>query len=286
MIVKEGADASPIPDAWLHEACRIAIAAGGEVMDVYAGEFTVDAKDDRSPLTEADRRAHRLIVDELSRLDALPRFPILSEEGELAQYAERREWSRYWLVDPLDGTKEFVKRNGEFTVNIALVEQRRPVLGVVFAPALDVLYFGAEAHGAYRLDQPGREPLKTAKPVGARRKRAQGSGGPTVVASRSHLNDETRAFINGLEARFGPCKTLSRGSSLKICLVAEAAADVYPRFAPTMEWDTAAGDAVARAAGARVTQSDGATPLEYNKEELLNPFFIVSAPWLETASSG
>jgi 3'(2'), 5'-bisphosphate nucleotidase len=317
MIVKDDTVASPLEAAWIPRVCRIAVSGGEAILEVYDSDFSVDHKEDRSPLTEADRRAHAIILAGLTDSDVLPHLPVLSEEGNLPEYAQRSDWETYWLVDPLDGTKEFVKRNGEFTVNIALIHQRRPVLGVVFAPVLDVLYFGAEGYGCYRLDSVLLEPPPDAPPtregtghpgpelspvlrpvvsigeesveelmdrssqIGVAQPRDLSGNPLRVVASRSHLNADTEEFIDGLRMRYGEPELVSRGSSLKLCMVAEGAADIYPRFAPTMEWDTGAGDAVARAAGATLSDADGTAALAYNKEDLHNPYFIARAPWVE-----
>lgn len=268
-------------DALLSLALKAAVAAGEEILAVYEREFEVERKDDGSPLTEADRRAHRRIVDLLSPSG----LPVLSEEGKAIPFDERRGWTSFWLVDPLDGTKEFIKRNGEFTVNIALVEDRRSVLGIIFAPVLDTIYFGGRGIGAFRLKEIPRLPADAKAgeelsilwarkgdrlpltPASAPRKF-------TVAASRSHRSPETEAAIESLRREHGGLELISSGSSLKICLVAEGAADIYPRFAPTMEWDTAAGQAIAEAAGASIVRSDDRSPLEYNKPDLTNPWFI------------
>lgn len=238
----------------------IAREAGHAILRLYAQDFDVTRKDDDSPLTQADLAAHELIKTGLSRLT--PDLPLLSEEGAERPYAERAGWSRYWLVDPLDGTKEFIRKNGEFTVNIALVEQGEPVLGVVYAPVLDQLYAGARGLGAWREDRNGRQPLKT---------RAWPER-PAVVASRSHRDARTDALLERL-----PAHTLtSVGSSLKFCLVAAGEADLYPRLGPTSEWDTAAAQAVVEAAGGAVLEWPALTPLRYNaKDSLLNPEFLV-----------
>jgi 3'(2'), 5'-bisphosphate nucleotidase len=241
--------------------CAIARRAGAEAMAIYDGEHQVEFKDDRSPLTAADRAAHAAIVAGLAALE--PRLPILSEEGRAIPYAERRAWSRFWLVDPLDGTKEFIKRNGEFTVNIALIENGAPVLGVVYAPALDRLYCGAVGEGAFVCSGTGhRDPVRV--------RSADPAAGLTVVMSRSHPSPELDDFLRDIKV----ADALPVGSSLKFCAVAEGQADLYPRLGPTMEWDTAAGQAVVEAAGGRVLALDG-SPLRYNKAELLNPHFIV-----------
>ena len=223
---------------FLYIAIRAALDAGKRIMDIYddpASDFGIERKADNSPLTKADKAAHSLIAAALS---ATP-FPVLSEEGRDIPYAERSAWETLWIVDPLDGTKEFIKRNGEFTVNIALVDKGVPVLGVIYVPVRKELYFAAQSVGAYK------------------------------------QTEETTAFIEGLRKQGKPVTLISSGSSLKICLVAEGSADIYPRFAPTMEWDTAAGHAIARAAGCDVYHVDQKTPLRYNKEDLHNPWFVV-----------
>ncbi|MEX2581476.1 MAG: 3'(2'),5'-bisphosphate nucleotidase CysQ [Verrucomicrobiales bacterium] len=246
---------------------EIARRAGDEILAVYGTEFSVDAKEDESPLTEADRRANAVIVESLSRL--YPDIPVISEETKAAAYSERRGWEWFWLVDPLDGTKEFVKRNGEFTVNIALVRDRRPVLGVVYQPVGDRLYWAAEGDGAWKSSE-GSEPVKLEGGEHYSKKSKV-----TVVASRSHLTPDVERFVSSLREEGKEVNFLSSGSSLKLCLVAEGAADVYPRLGPTMEWDTGAAHAVALEAGRRVVDHETGTDLVYNKENLLNPYFIV-----------
>jgi len=246
-------------------AAAIARAAGREILEVYAAEEVVaTAKADASPLTEADLRAHSLIVERLGRLR--PQLPVLSEEAADTPYSERARWSRYWLVDPLDGTKEFLSRNGQFTVNIALIEGHRPQLGVVHVPVADTTYAGFPGRGAWR--QRAEEPQQAIHV-------APRSASPLrVVGSRSHRGDSLDAFLE----RVQPYELHAIGSSLKFCLLAEGAADVYPRLGPTSEWDTAAAHAVLLAAGGSVTRLDG-TPLEYNtREELLNPHFLAAGP--------
>jgi 3'(2'), 5'-bisphosphate nucleotidase len=249
------------PCDYLDAARAAAAAAGRRILDVYERGFEVAEKDDGSPLTEADRAAHEVIV---ARLHALtPDIPVLSEESAKLDYRERASWSRFWLVDPLDGTKEFINRNGEFTVNIALIDGQRPVLGVVYVPVLGVIYSGCIGLGAFKQKS-------ECKPEIIRVRRYSG-GRPIVVASRSHAGPETGAFLKSI----GEHDVVSMGSSLKFCLVAEGTADIYPRLGPTMEWDTAAAQCVVEAAGGRVTDI-GRRPLSYNKESLLNPWFLVS----------
>lgn len=290
-------------------AVRAAWDSGQAILEVYQRDFTVEYKDDRSPLTEADKAAHEIICAGLEPTG----MPVLSEESKTVSYEQRKNWGRFWLVDPLDGTKEFIKKNGEFTVNIALIDAGRPILGVVYAPVLRTIYYGSQAegieHGAWKSDNcteksvdeifesAVRLPFKSA--IGNRQSPIR------VVASRSHMNPETEAFIAALEKQ-GRVELVSSGSSLKLCMVAEGLADVYPRIAPTMEWDTAAAQAVVEASGGRVVRYDPAISaatyltqsakrkehsedtaalyapcptlhaLSYNKENLLNPFFVVS----------
>ena len=241
--------------------------AGAKILEIYAKDFQIDYKEDESPLTEADQAANEVIMEFLCSEYA--ETPIISEENKQLDYADRKDWERFWLVDPLDGTKEFIKKNGEFTVNIALVEKGQPVVGVVYRPVTDTVYIGMVGEGCYRIEG-------DAEPV-------QITGGPhysekdsiKVVASRSHLTAEVEEFVAKLREEGKEVDFLSAGSSLKICLVAEGAADVYPRFGPTMEWDTGAAQAVAVAAGKKVLNAETGGPLDYNKENLLNPFFIV-----------
>jgi 3'(2'), 5'-bisphosphate nucleotidase len=242
------------------EVCRIAQEAGKRIMSIYDQDFGVETKGDNSPLTQADRAAHKAIQQALEGLQ--PKLPILSEEGAETAYEERRGWENFWLVDPLDGTKEFINKNGEFTVNIALIQDQRPILGVVYAPALGVTYLGVKGKGAFRITEDGQQPIFA---------RTVNEGPLTVVASRSH-RDST---IDALLARLPEHEITSVGSSLKFCRVAEGQADLYPRFGQTAEWDTAAAQCVVETAGGRVVDLDR-TPLTYNtSESLFNPSFIV-----------
>lgn len=260
-------------------ATRAALHAGADILEVYQdpdSDFGIERKADNSPLTLADKRAHARIV---SYLTATP-YPILSEEGAHLDYQERGAWPILWIVDPLDGTKEFIKRNGEFTVNIALVEHGTPVLGVIYVPVKGELYVAEEQLGAYKLTGIAAGPCNLTVEDLLQPDRRLPLAHPekehfVVVASRSHLTPETENFIAEMERVHHRVETRSSGSSIKICLVAEGAADVYPRFAPTMEWDTAAGHAIARAAGKNVWHTDREEPLTYNKEDLLNPWFVV-----------
>lgn len=244
----------------LLDVIALAREAGRSVLEVYAAGFAVAEKADRSPLTEADLRSEKLILAGLERL--APEIPVLSEESVQVPWDKRRAWNRLWVVDPLDGTKEFVQRNGEFTVNIALVDHRRPVLGVVHAPVLERTYFACQGIGAFRSDAEGAgRPIRVLK---------RGPGPVRVVGSRSHRGSSLDGFL----AKVGPHEFVEVGSSLKLCLVAEGQADVYPRLGPTSEWDTAAGQCVLEQAGGQVLKLDG-EPLNYNaREEVLNPHFI------------
>lgn len=263
-------------DQLLKLAVKAALKAGEEILEVYKTTIDVELKDDKSPLTLADKNAHRMIVSILNPYD----IPVLSEEGKEIPYSDRSKWPLFWLVDPLDGTKEFIKKNGEFTVNIALIKDGNPVLGVVFIPVSGDMYYGGlgwrsrktlvvrNEDGSFLLPDllEGRSlPLSTTneRPY-------------TVVCSRSHMSPETQEFVDEIKKEHPDLEFASRGSSIKLCLVAEGSADVYPRFAPTMEWDTAAGHAVAEFSGAEIKEAGTGRPLRYNKEDLLNPWFIVS----------
>ena len=263
----------------LNAVNEIAIAAGSEILDVYNSGQAIDVskKQDDSPLTDADRRAHLLIVDRLSSLT--PDIPLLSEESDAIDYELRKSWQRYWLVDPLDGTKEFINRNGEFTVNIALIENGQSVAGVVYVPVSGISYFGGIGIGAWKQDA-NQQDIK-AQSIVSRPMRE--SFGVRIVASRRHLGEQLNALVGKIENHFGKATLLSMGSSLKMCLLAEGSADIYPRMAPTCEWDTAAAHGILSAAGGEIVDLQF-RPLRYNsKPELLNPFFIALAdrtyPW-------
>ena len=257
----------------LKVAIQAAVAAGAEILKVYNTNFAVERKDDNSPLTQADRNANAVINNWLKHTQ----IPIISEENRQLDYEERKGWQRCWIVDPLDGTKEFIKRNGEFTVNIALVENEIPVLGVIYVPVTKELYFTAadgKTSKKITLSSEGESVeaiLGNAKEIKPR----EASSRITVVGSRSHLNEETKNFIAGLEKR-NQVALVSKGSSLKFCLVAEGLADIYPRYAPTMEWDTAAGHAICRAVGVSVIDEATGKSMKYNKPNLLNNHFLVS----------
>jgi len=248
---------------WSHAVQAIAADAGAAILEIYGQDFTVETKDDESPLTQADLASHRVITAALARLT--PDIPLLSEESADVPFAERSRWREYWLIDPLDGTKEFIKRNGEFTVNIALVRDHQPVLGVVHVPVSGITYSGIVGHGARRAERGG-----AGRPISVRRPCAEP---PVIVGSRSHANPDLERYL----AALGAYELVSMGSSLKFCLLAEGRADFYPRLGPTSEWDTAAAHAVVLAAGGRIVTLDG-DPLSYNrKPSLLNPAFLVIA---------
>ncbi|MFO7707251.1 MAG: 3'(2'),5'-bisphosphate nucleotidase CysQ [Desulfobacterales bacterium] len=274
-------------DALLLTAIQASIRAGLATLEVYQSDLRVDYKEDRSPLTLADTRSHEIIVRHL----ASTRIPILSEEGKSLPYSERRTWQRLWIVDPLDGTKEFIKRLGEFTINIALVEQQRPTLGVVYVPVKRVLYYGRLEEGAFRLVDPdalqelATGPPPEDPPAAIRRLKSRSAELPddrsthvpfVIVGSRSHATEELHAFVEQKRREIGDVSFVSAGSSIKYCLVAEGRADIYPRLGPTMEWDTAAGQVIVEAAGATMVRHDTGTPLAYNKEDLLNPWHVVT----------
>lgn len=245
----------------------IAFRAGAAIMEVYAQDFDVEIKGDNSPLTAADRKANAVILEGLQA--NYPDIPYISEEVKATAYDERKNWSRFWLIDPLDGTKEFIKKNGEFTVNIALIEDGVPVLGVVYAPAKNVGYAGVKDSGSYTYNDSDKPKLISSSEHYSMKQEV------IVVGSRSHETPETIAFVEKLKASGKAIDFVASGSSLKLCLVAEGKADVYPRFGPTMEWDTAAAHAVAIYAGKQVLSTETGKPLVYNKENLLNPYFIV-----------
>jgi len=255
-------------EKFLDIAVKAAFEAGKEVLKIYNSEdFQVTEKADSSPLTLADRQSHCVIKEILSQCG----LPILSEEGKEIPYSERSKWELFWMVDPLDGTKEFIKRNGEFTVNIALIKENRPILGVVYAPVLGELYCASETTGSLKFCVEDSNLLGEPKILNPE-KAASNRDYIVVVASRSHMSEETKAFIEKISSG-REVRTVSKGSSLKLCLVAEGKADVYPRFAPTMEWDTAAGQAVVEFSGGKVIDTKG-NSLRYNKENLLNPYFV------------
>jgi 3'(2'), 5'-bisphosphate nucleotidase len=247
--------------------------AGLEIMKVYATDFSVEKKGDNSPLTRADKAAHQTIAEALKKTG----LPVLSEEGRDIPFSERKNWERFWMVDPLDGTKEFVKRNGEFTVNIALIEKGKSIAGVVLVPETEDLYFGLQGLGAFKYEgfkgwQTGLESLAKASeilPTETDREKY------VIIGSRSHSSDESKQFMEKLIAEHPNNEIISMGSSKKICYVADGKADIYPRFAPTMEWDTAAAHAIVKLAGKEIHDHKTAKPMVYNKEDLLNNWFVV-----------
>ncbi|MBF0274184.1 MAG: 3'(2'),5'-bisphosphate nucleotidase CysQ [Nitrospinae bacterium] len=274
--------------------------AGKEILKVYQKDFDVEFKDDKSPLTEADTTAHTVIAKylkthPLSEKSILSSYPLLSEEGKEISFEARKEWKRFWLVDPLDGTKEFVKKNGEFTVNIALIENGQPIMGVIFIPVKGIFYFAAEGLGSFKLssgnvlshlenqlkknnlseesiNQLYQELLQKSEklPITSELNK------PVVImGSRSHGSNKLDSYIEKLEKEYGAVDVVPAGSSLKFCYVAEGTADVYPRFGPTMEWDTGAGHIIAKEAECSIIDMENKLPLQYNKENLLNPFFFV-----------
>jgi 3'(2'), 5'-bisphosphate nucleotidase len=271
----------------MDRAIAAAFAAGQEILDVYERPITVELKDDRSPLTEADKRAHGAIIRELRATG----IPVLSEEGKEVPVDERQAWPRYWLVDPLDGTKEFIKRNGEFTVNIALMYPlasregvhapqgtHSPQAAVLYVPMKDTLYFAWSDGGSYRLERAGTQGTRSALKLAALAQRLPLSMSRTafaIVASRSHNSPDTEAYIARMKEMHGEVTITNMGSALKICLVAEGSADAYPRYAPTMEWDTAAGHAIANEAGKQLIDVTTDAPMRYNKYSLVNNWFIV-----------
>jgi len=281
---------------YLLTSIQAAMRAGTAILDVYRSpDFEVEEKADKSPLTLADRRSHEVIVSYLANFD----IPILSEEGRDIPYQDRNKWDTYWLIDPLDGTKEFIKKNGEFTVNIAMIRQNKPVAGVIYVPDRDTLYFASTVIGAFKVDahqisgllaEPDKMPDQSAGssdngpdrrlteiigrstilPIGESTNRPY-----TIAGSRSHATPELEAVVEKKRREHGEVEFISAGSSLKLCLVAEGRADIYPRTGPTMEWDTAAGQAVVECSGGKVYIYDTEEPLGYNKENLLNPWFVV-----------
>ena len=247
----------------LPDVIKIADEASEKVLHIYQSDFKVNYKEDHSPITAADIASHDMIVKGLRQISR--DIPILSEEGAEIPWEERKKWRRFWLIDPIDGTKDFTQRTGEFTVNIAMIEDGEPVMGVVTAPALKEAFWGIKGEGAHMRDRTGRvHRIRVAEPKDTLR----------VVASKNHLNEETRAFIEAL----GSHETVQAGSSLKFCRIAEGHADIYPRMGPTSEWDTAAAHAVLVAAGGKVQTPEG-QPLFYGKENILNPNFIAAGNW-------
>ncbi|MFT4801103.1 MAG: 3'(2'), 5'-bisphosphate nucleotidase [Flavobacteriaceae bacterium] len=257
----------------LHTSIKAALEAGKVILEIYkSDDFEVEIKGDNSPLTKADKASHNMLVSYLEKTG----IPILSEEGKEIAYTERKDWNRLWILDPIDGTKEFIKRNGEFTVNIALVENQKTTLGVIFVPALGDLYFSTLELGSFKvtvdLDKYSIENiLETANKLPLQREDKTF----TIVASRSHMSPETEDYVSEMKEKHGKVNLISKGSSLKLCMVAEGTADCYPRFAPTMEWDTAAGQAICEHAGFKVIDWNTKEDMLYNREQLLNNWFLV-----------
>ncbi|UAM96642.1 3'(2'),5'-bisphosphate nucleotidase CysQ [Polaribacter litorisediminis] len=257
----------------LETSIKAALEAAKVILDIYqSDDFEVEIKGDNSPLTKADKASHRVLVSYLEKTG----IPILSEEGKEISYEERKGWNQLWILDPIDGTKEFIKRNGEFTVNIALVENQIPILGVIYLPVLKELYFAEKDFGAFKLNNITEfssvskiMEKASSLPLDLKKEKY------TVVASKSHLSKETEDYIEELKKQHGEVVTLSKGSSLKLCMVAEGVADEYPRFAPTMEWDTAAGQAICKYAGKTVYDHKTQKEMLYNRERLLNNWFLV-----------
>jgi len=259
----------------LLKSINSSILGGNAIMDIYLSDYKIEIKEDQSPLTIADKKCNDIICKELAETE----IPILSEEGSKITYTERKNWEYFWLVDPLDGTKEFIKRNGEFTVNIALIYKHKPIMGVIYVPATKVLYFGLENMGSYKKDKITLkhinddldELLKSCKKLPIK----NNQNNFTIVGSRSHMSHETELFFNKMKKKYNNVNLMSVGSSLKLCMVAEGKANVYPRYAPTMEWDTAAGHAIVKYAGFSVKKYNSTKELIYNKKNLLNPWFLV-----------
>ncbi len=262
----------------IKDIITIAKKAGDSIMKIYDKDFSIEYKDDTSPLTEADTKSNEMICMGLQ--EAYPEIPLLSEENGEVPYEVRKNWEYYWCIDPIDGTKEFIKKNGEFTVNIALIHNNTPVLGVVYVPALSEMYFAKQGEGAYKaivedgwmitkgIENARKLPLVSDQEV---------KDELIIVASKSHLTKETQEFIDTITTDGKRPITISKGSSLKLLMVAEGTADLYPRLAPTMEWDTAAADAIVRESGKMTYQFENDMPVVYNKKDLLNPWFIVQS---------
>jgi 3'(2'), 5'-bisphosphate nucleotidase len=258
---------------FLNTAINAALQAGKAILKIYhSGEFDIEIKGDNSPLTKADRASHDLILSNLKKTG----IPVLSEEGRDISYQERKDWRQLWIVDPIDGTKEFIKRNGEFTVNIALIEDQKSLIGVVFVPVTGELYFSSKEGGAYKITV-DLDNFDVDKLIlnGKKLPFQKEDKTYTVVASRSHMSIETKNYIKEMQDTHGEVNLISKGSSLKLCMVAEGTANCYPRFAPTMEWDTAAGQAICEHAGFQVIDYSTNKSILYNRENLLNKWFLV-----------
>ncbi len=263
----------------LQTAIQASLQAGKEILSVYESDFAIEHKDDKSPLTLADKKSHDVIVGFLKPFG----IPVLSEEGATVPYEQRSKWNKLWVVDPLDGTKEFIKRNGEFTVNIALIEHQHPIMGIIYVPITRTLYFASKAIGSYRIVVSAELENKIAEnkislqaliEQSVKLPKQELKSKYIVVGSRSHMSPETTAFIDDLKTSKGEIEMVSAGSSLKLCMIAEGKADIYPRFAPTMEWDTAAGQAILESIHFKLIDATSKQALQYNKENLVNPWFI------------
>ena len=272
---------------FLNLALEAALEAGKKTLTYYrANNFDIDIKSDNSPLTQADIDSNAEIEDKLKQ----SKIPILSEETAPEEYAVRKNWECFWLIDPLDGTKEFIKHSDEYTVNIAFIEKNSPTLGVVFAPAKDILFYGVVGEGAYKIEEVSQKTPEEIVSGSVNKIKlpacdSSASDKTIVVASKSHRNSETDAFINKLEKKNGQVEVQSFGSSLKLCMVAEGSAHIYPRMGSTMEWDTAASHAVVLASGCNILQFPSLENMTYNKENLLNPWFVVFQPDMEKSIS-
>ena len=257
----------------LNTAVIAALEASKAILEIYhSGEFDIELKGDNSPLTKADIASHNVIMSYLTKTD----IPVLSEEGRDIPYKDRKDWMQLWIVDPIDGTKEFIKRNGEFTVNIALIENQKPIIGVIFVPVTGELYFSSKEMGAFKVAVNLEDyDIEVLLSKGNKLPLQREDKTFTIVASRSHMSAETEGYIQQMREIHGEVKLISKGSSLKLCMVAEGAANCYPRFAPTMEWDTTAGQAICEHAGFEVIDWDTKKNMLYNREELLNNWFLV-----------
>ena len=257
----------------LNTAITAALEAGKAILEIYhSGEFDVEIKGDNSPLTRADTASHNVIMTYLESTD----IPVLSEEGRDISYQERKDWKQLWIVDPIDGTKEFIKRNGEFTVNIALIENQKTLIGVIFVPVTGELYFSTKEMGAFKVKVDlDNFDVKTLISNGNKLPLEREDNTFTIVASRSHMSPETEEYVQKMREKYGAVNLISKGSSLKLCMVAEGTANCYPRFAPTMEWDTAAGQAICEHAGFQVIDWKTKKNMLYNRKELLNNWFLV-----------
>lgn len=265
-----------ILDKCLFEAVKASVKAGEGILEVYnSDDFDIEIKSDNSPLTRADKKSNEIIMSYIENLG----FPVLSEEGKELTYEDRKHWETLWCVDPLDGTKEFIKKNGEFTVNVALIHNQNPVLGVIYVPVSEELYFAHDQIGSYKIIGKKKiEDIELFKDLvnnSDKLPNQKNDGAYKIVASRSHMSAETLEFVEEMKKEHGEVELLSKGSALKICLVAEGMANVYPRFAPTMEWDTAAGHAIVNGASKKLIDFDTKQPMKYNREQLRNNWFTV-----------